>query len=85
VIECVYEFWGRDPYGAGYHNFLSGYYVPAVMKTMRKPWMDQTIYIVGEAFSNETGWVEGAYQTTELLLQSEYKLPQLVPNYYAGY
>jgi hypothetical protein len=48
------------------------------MKTMRKPWKDENIFIVGEAFSNETGWVEGAFQTTELLLQDQFRLPQLV-------
>lgn len=85
VRECIYQFWGRDPYGAGYHNFNSGYYIPAVMKTMRKPWAEESIHIVGEAYSNETGWVEGAYQTTELLLQEVMRLRPLVPNYYAGY
>lgn len=55
------------------------------MKTIRKPWKDQSIHIVGEAYSNEPGWVEGAFQTTELLLQEEFKLPELVKDYYAGY
>ena len=83
--ECIYQFWGRDPYGAGYHSFNAGYHIPAVIKTMRKPWANENIHIVGEAYSNETGWVEGAFQTTELLLQQELKVSELVPNYYAGY
>ena len=64
VKECIYQFWGRDPYGAGYHTFNPGYDIPSVMKTIRKPWKDHPIHIVGEAYSNEPGWVEGAFQTT---------------------
>lgn len=47
VKECIYQFWGTDPYGAGYHNFYSGYYIPAVMKAMRKPWATEKIHFVG--------------------------------------
>jgi monoamine oxidase len=61
--ECIYQFWGNDPFGAGYHNFYSGYYIPSVMQSIRKPWEEESIFFVGEAFSNETGWVEGAFQT----------------------
>jgi len=61
--ECIYQFWGNDPFGAGYHNFYSGYYIPTIMQSIRKPWVKESIYFVGEAYSNETGWVEGAFQT----------------------
>jgi hypothetical protein len=36
--ECIYQFWGNDPFGAGYHTFYSGYDIAAIMKCMRKPW-----------------------------------------------
>ena len=57
VKECIYQFWGDSPYGGGYHNFYSGYYIPAIMKTVRRPWQNENLHIVGEAYSNETGWV----------------------------
>ena len=38
--ECLYQFWGSDPFGAAYHNFNSGYYIPSVMRSMRKPWKE---------------------------------------------
>jgi monoamine oxidase len=59
----VYQFWGKDIYGAGFHHFLPGYYIPTIMKTIRKPWIDEKIHFVGEAYSNLSGWVEGAFQT----------------------
>lgn len=45
--ECVYQFWGNDPFGAGYHKFFSGYHIPAVMKSIRQPWIKRNIHIVG--------------------------------------
>jgi hypothetical protein len=36
---------------------------------MRKPWKNECIHFVGEVFSNISGSVEGAFQTTENLLQ----------------
>ena len=62
--ECVYQFWGGDIFGGGYHQFNPGYDVAAAMRTIRQPWENEDIHIVGEAYSNLTGWVEGAYQTS---------------------
>ena len=81
----MYQNWGQDPFGGGYHNWYSGYDVEAVMYTVRKPWSDQNIFIVGEAFSNLTGWVEGALQTAEQMLIEQYGLPRSIEDYYLGY
>ena len=59
----MYQNWGQDPFGGGYHNWFSGYDVKECMKAVRRPWTGEDIFIVGEAFSNLTGWVEGALQT----------------------
>ncbi|CAM6004626.1 unnamed protein product [Sphagnum balticum] len=79
VKECLYQNWEIDPFGGGYHNWYSGYDVEAVMKAVRKPWKEENIHFVGEAYSNLTGWVEGAFQVTERLLIDEFKLPPLLP------
>ena len=55
------------------------------MQCIRRPWKDESIHFVGEGFSNNSGWVEGAFQTAEMLLQSEFDLKPLVKGYYAGY
>lgn len=55
--ECVYQFWGNDQFGVGSHHFYSGYYIPSIMQSIRKPWKDESIHFVGEAFFNTSGWV----------------------------
>ena len=67
----MYQNWGQDPFGGGYHNWYSGYDVDKCMKAVRRPWTGENIFIVGEAFSNLTGWVEGALQTAEKMLMAE--------------
>jgi|JI6StandDraft_1071083.scaffolds.fasta_scaffold04574_7 hypothetical protein len=85
VKEAMYENWTKDPFGGGYHNWKSGYDIEEVMKAVRRPWKQHNIFIVGEAFSNLTGWVEGAFQTAEHVVQEEYKVSPFVPGYYIGY
>ena len=85
VKEAMYQNWGNDPFGGGYHNWFSGYDVSAVMKCVRRPWVEDDIFIVGEAFSNLTGWIEGALQTAEKMLIKEYGLPESLPGEYMGF
>ncbi len=75
---------GNEQSGSS-HHFKSGRYIPSIMQTMRKPWKDECIHFVGEAFSNSSGWVEGAFQTAEMLMQKEFGLTPMVKGYYAGY
>jgi len=44
------------------------------MCRMRKPVRDQHVYIVGEAYSYDQGWVEGALDTAESTLQEFFGL-----------
>lgn len=87
VKEAMYQNWGNDPFGAGYHKFFSGYRVDLVMKCIRKPWKKERIFIVGESYSNLTGWVEGALQTTERMLNEHFDIDYTLPldSYYPGY
>ena len=57
VKEAMYQNWGNDPFGGGYHNWFSGYDVQKIMECIRKPWKKENIFIVGESYSNLTGWV----------------------------
>ena len=85
VKEAMYQNWGNDPFGGGYHTWQAGYNVEKVMKAIRKPWKEQDIFFVGEAFSNLVGWVEGALQTTERMLHDHYGLEYTIPDAYHGY
>jgi len=71
---AVYHSWNEDPYGGGWHEWKAGYRLDQIMCRMRKPDPEQNIFIVGEAYSNGQGWVEGALDTAESTLQDFFGL-----------
>lgn len=80
--------WTDDPFGAGYHAWKAGFSVKDVMPYMRKPLADESIHIIGEAYSDQQGWVEGAFCVAELMLQDYFGLSRpywLSPDYYLGW
>jgi len=82
--SAVYHTWNEDPYGGGWHEWKANYRLDEIMCRMRKPVVDQDIYIVGEAYSYNQGWVEGALDTAESTLQEFFGLtcpPWLDPKY----
>lgn len=80
--------WTDEPFGAGYHAWKAGFSVGDVMKYMRKPKHDEQIHICGEAYSDQQGWVEGAFCEAEKMLQDYFGLKRpfwLPDNYYLGW
>lgn len=80
--------WTDDPFGAGYHAWKAGFEVKEVMPYMRKPLATETIHIIGEAYSDQQGWVEGAFCVAEKMLQDYFGLPRpywLSDDYYLGW
>ncbi|MES2075739.1 MAG: FAD-dependent oxidoreductase [Pseudomonadota bacterium] len=80
--------WADDPFGAGYHAWKAGYKVQDVMPYMRKPDENENIHICGEAYSDQQGWVEGAFCEAEKMLESYFGLSRpswLSPSYYLGW
>lgn len=80
--------WTDDPYGAGYHAWKAGVSVKNTMKYMRQPNRDEQIHICGEAYSDQQGWVEGAFCEAEKMLQEHFGLSWpswLDPEYYLGW
>lgn len=80
--------WTDDPYGAGYHAWKAGISVKDTMKFMRQPNRDERIHICGEAYSDQQGWVEGAFCEAEKMLQEHFGLDWptwLSPDYYLGW
>jgi len=84
-IGAYYQDWSQEPYGGGYHAWAAHFKAWEVMREVRKPMPDRTIYICGEAYSNGQGWVEGAVCTAESILEEFFNMPRLagVPNDYA--
>ncbi len=82
----LYKNWNDDPYGGGYHAWKAWYDVGKVMKFMRKPLPDEQVHICGEAYSDQQGWVEGAFCVAELMLQEHLgsRPPEFLKGYYLG-
>ena len=72
--SAVYHTWNEDPYGGGWHEWKAGYRLDQIMCRMRKPVSNQDIYIVGEAYSYGQGWVEGALDIAESMLEEFFQL-----------
>jgi monoamine oxidase len=83
--SAVYHTWNEDPYGGGWHEWKANYRLDEVMCRMRKPVDDQDVYVVGEAYSYGQGWVEGALDTAESMLEDFFGLrrPAWLPKSYA--
>ncbi|GAB4191966.1 MAG: hypothetical protein OHK0022_05900 [Roseiflexaceae bacterium] len=84
----AYMNWNDDPYGGGYHAWKANYDVGETMRFMRRPLPGEDLHICGEAYSDQQGWVEGAFCIAELMLREHFGLatpPWLDPHdYYLG-
>ncbi|WP_158837506.1 flavin monoamine oxidase family protein [Polaribacter sp. L3A8] len=83
-----YKDWSMDPYGGGYHAWKANYNIANTMKYMRNPIAEESIYICGEAYSDQQGWVEGAFCVAERMLQSYFELKRptwISSDYYLGW
>jgi hypothetical protein len=69
--------WGRDPYGGGAHFWNQGVKSHEVARKILQPISGWPVFICGECWSHEQGWVEGALQTAEAMLQAYFELPAL--------
>lgn len=82
-LETAYMDWSLPPFNAGYHAFAAHYNVCEVQQKIRKPSQlidgaDADIFIVGEAFSNDQAWVEGAYCTAESVLNDYFGVKPII-------
>ncbi len=65
---AAYHDWGDDPYGGGANFWHVGSQSYAVSKKIVQPMPGLPVYIVGESYSHQQGWVEGALKTAEDML-----------------
>ncbi len=85
---AAYHDWSDDPYGGGWHAWKAGTRFWEIMPKVRQPLPDEQVFICGEAYSINQGWVEGALQTAELMLEEHFglKRPSWLPSDYSlGY
>lgn len=70
----AYKDWTKDPYGGEYHAWKNEYKVWDVVPYIRQPFEEERIFIAGEAYSDQQGWVEGAFCVTEHIMREKYGL-----------
>lgn len=69
-----FQNWGQDPFGGAWNSWNIHVKAWEVRQRMVHPLADWPVYIIGEAYSAAQGWVEGALQTAETLLQEKWGL-----------
>lgn len=84
-LETKYMDWSLPPFNAGYHAYAAHYDVGDVQRMIRKPSQllfeqDADIFIVGEAYSNDQAWVEGAFCTAESVLNDFFGIKPIISN-----
>jgi hypothetical protein len=82
-LETRYMDWSLPPFNAGYHAYKSHYNQGDVQRKIRKPSQlikgkDANIFIVGETYSNDQAWVEGAFCTAESVLNDFFDIKPIL-------
>lgn len=85
-VQSAYMDWSLPPFNAGYHEWAPHYDIGDVQRKIRKPSQlvegaDAEIFIVGEAYSNDQAWVEGAYCTAESVLNDFFGIEPIIDNH----
>ncbi len=69
VQEAAFRDWGDDPFGGGWNSWNIGVQSWNVKHQVTQPLAPRPLYICGEAYSDAQGWVEGALQTADFVLE----------------
>ena len=78
VRNAAFRDWGEDPFGGGWNSWNIGVKSAEVRDTIVNPIAGCPLYICGEAYSDAQGWVEGALQTADIMLERFEGKPQPV-------
>jgi hypothetical protein len=65
----IQKHWHNWPYHTGWHAWTVGARSWEVSEKLVRPFLDADLFICGEAFSGEQGWIEGALKSTERVLE----------------
>lgn len=84
---ALFQNWNDDPFGGGWHMWNPNNQSWVVMPRIRHPINGVNLFICGEAYSENQGWVEGALQTAEKMLEEYFELERpewISPEYNLG-
>ena len=73
-LAARFQDWTTEPYGGGWHYYALGHDGVADSAAMLNPMPGRPLYVVGEAYSHAQGWVEGALERAETMLQRHFGL-----------
>ncbi len=73
-LAARFQDWSVDPYGGGWHYYALGHDGAIDGEAMLKPMADRNLFVCGEAYSFAQGWVEGALERAETMLQRHFGL-----------
>jgi monoamine oxidase len=73
-LAVRFQDWSADPFGGGWHYYALGHDGAADGEAILKPIANRNLYVCGEAYSFAQGWVEGAIERAEVVLQRHFGL-----------
>ena len=77
VVDASFKDWGDAPFGGGWNAWNIGVDSRHVKQAILKPDSEHNVYICGEAYSDAQGWVEGALQTADMMLEQYFGITAL--------
>jgi monoamine oxidase len=69
-VASAFVDWGSEPYGVAWHVWNVGVKSWDVMTRIVQPLPDLDLFICGEAYSRSQGWVEGALESAQRVVDS---------------
>jgi len=73
-LAVRFQDWSADPFGGGWHYYALGHDGAADGDAMIQPLPGRNLFVCGEAYSFSQGWVEGALERAETVLQRHFAL-----------
>jgi len=73
-IAARFQNWSVDPYGGGWHYYALSHDGLVDGEAIVKPLAGRNLFVCGEAYSFAQGWVEGALERAEAVLQRHFGL-----------
>ncbi len=74
--QAFFVDWSRDPYGGAWHAWRPHVRSWEVREQVRRPDPELPFFICGEAFAQPQGWIEGAINNAEMMLERHFGVPR---------
>ena len=67
--DAHFQDWNGDPFGGAWHQWKSNSAEAELIPYMQQSMEEEQVFVVGECWSDAQGWVQGALNTSEAMLQ----------------